>query len=212
MPHPKQGYHLKDGTRVPGTTTIISKCKESGGLIHWAWNLGMQGKDYRAERDKAADAGTLAHALVEAHIGGDTAPPEATTNPKAVAAFQAYLSWEAATKLEIVDQEMSLVSEAYRYGGTPDAIGYLDGKLCLLDWKTSNSVYPDYLIQLAAYKQLVEENDIATIDGGFHLLRFAKEEGDFAHHFFPDLSLAWAAFVKMRGLYDDMAALKKRVR
>lgn len=71
MPHPRSGYHLKDGTRVPGTTTIIGRFKESGGLIWWAWDLGMKGLDYRDVRDKAADAGTLVHAMVEAHAAGE---------------------------------------------------------------------------------------------------------------------------------------------
>lgn len=62
---PTQVYRLKDGTRVPSVTTIISRFKESGGLVHWAWQLGIDGKDYRKVRDEAADAGTLAHALLE---------------------------------------------------------------------------------------------------------------------------------------------------
>ena len=59
--------------------------------------------------------------------------------------------------------------------------------LVLLDYKTSNGVYSDMLIQLAAYKNLWEENrpDL-PITGGCHLLRFAKERGDFAHHYFKN--------------------------
>ena len=30
-------YKLKDGTLVPGTTTIMGAFKDSGGLVHWAW-------------------------------------------------------------------------------------------------------------------------------------------------------------------------------
>ena len=66
MPTAKAGYYLVDGTRVPSVTTVLGRFKESGPLIHWAWGLGIQGKDYREERDKAADAGTLAHAAVAA--------------------------------------------------------------------------------------------------------------------------------------------------
>ena len=62
---PTQPYLLKSGERVPGTTTIIGRFKESGALIHWAWKLGMEGRNYREVRDSAADAGTLAHAMIE---------------------------------------------------------------------------------------------------------------------------------------------------
>lgn len=53
MPHPKQGYFTKDGVRVPGTTTIISRFKESGALIYWAYNRGKEGLELYESRDKA---------------------------------------------------------------------------------------------------------------------------------------------------------------
>lgn len=34
MPHPKGGYFLSGSERVPGVTTILSRFKESGGLIY----------------------------------------------------------------------------------------------------------------------------------------------------------------------------------
>jgi hypothetical protein len=83
--------------------------------------------------------------------------------------------------------------------------------LVLLDYKTSNGVYSDMLIQLAAYKNLWEENrpDL-PITGGCHLLRFAKERGDFAHHYFQELDDEWEQFLLFRQAYDLDKALKKR--
>lgn len=213
MPTPKRGYFLKDGTKVPGVTTILSRFKSSGGLIHWAWNLGMQGLDYRDVRDSAASSGTLAHALVDADIHGlpcDTSAYPDEIRSKAEAAYGSYLEWKRQTNLKPVATEMQLVSEKYKYGGTPDAILAQD-KLSLGDWKTGN-VYPEMLIQLAAYKNLWEENfPDKPIVGGFHLLRFSKEHGDFTHHYWSELDLAWRAFVLMRELYDIDLQLKNRV-
>lgn len=219
MPTPKAGYFLADGTRVPGTTTIIGRYKDSAGLMHWAFKQGKAGKErLYEEAEKAADIGTLAHAMVENHIKGDDphaalaeAPPDMLE--KAESSFKAYLAWESMTKLRVIDQEMQLVSEKYRYGGTPDAIGIINNELCLLDWKTSNSVYGDYLVQLAAYRNLWEEhNPDRPLTGGFHLLRFAKEYSDFAHHYYPNLDSAWRAFVLMRELYDIDRELKARTK
>lgn len=221
MPTPRQGYFLHDGTKVPGTTTIIGKFKESGGLIQWAYKMGReheglarQGKDAPRHLydvvDKAADIGTQAHELVELHIA-EREIDFSTYDQKAKDAFDAYLSWEGQSKLHIVEQEIMLVSEEYRFGGTPDAIGEIGGELCLVDWKTSNSVYLDHLIQLAAYRQLWNENNPQRpLTGGSHLCRFAKDHGDFAHHYYPNLDEAWRAFVLMRELYDITAQLKKR--
>lgn len=213
MPTPRKGYFLKDGTKVPGTTTIIGRFKESGGLIHWAWNLGMEGKNYRDVRDNAADIGTLVHDRVEKFIKGEEwNPPEGTSTEaleKVASGFNAYRSWQDQSKLEVIETEMQLVSETYRFGGTPDAIGRLGNALVLLDWKSSNAVYGDYLVQLAAYGHLLQEVRNVEIVG-YHLCRFSKEHGDFSHHYYQDLSEAWRAFVLMRELFDIDKQLKKR--
>ena len=222
MAHPKGGYRNKDGVRIPGTTTIIGRFKDSGGLLHWAFKQGQAAErgeinSLYDKRDEAAESGTLAHEMVEAHINGEEFKPSKLEHSHEVVkqaekAFNAYLLWESMTKLEIVDQEMQLVSEEYQFGGCPDAIGTINGELCLIDWKTSNGVYPDYLMQLAAYKQLWEENHPdKPLTGGFHLCRFAKEYGDFTHHYFDELDDAWEQFKLFRQAYDLDKKLKKRV-
>lgn len=218
---PKAGYKNAAGESVPGVTTIIGRFKDSGPLLFWAFGQGKlaeQGKisNLYDKRDEAAEAGTLAHALIEATIhGGDPAAlcaahPIAETREKAWNAWNQYKKWAAQTGIEIVATEMPLVSEKYQFGGTPDAIGRLGGELVLLDWKTSNGVYQDYLIQLAAYKVLIEECTKYRITGGFHLLRFAKESADFAHHYWGELDDAWRTFVLFREAFDLDKKLKKR--
>lgn len=213
MPTPVQGYFNAAGQRIPGTTTVISRFKESGGLIHWAWQLGKDGKDYRVERDTAANAGTMAHAMVEQWIKGEAPMVEGPEDvvKKARGAFEAFLEWAEQTKLKVTHTEIRLVSEKHQFGGTLDAM-LVNGKLALGDWKTANAVYADNMIQLAAYHALWEENfPDQPITGGHHLLRFAKEHGDFAHYYWPDLSEAWTAFKHMRALYDLDKSLRKRI-
>lgn len=213
MPTPKKGYFLKDGVRVPGTTTVIGRFKDSGGLLHWAFKQGKDGKD-RLYDEVATDIGTAAHAMVEAHIKGETVS-NALVEPEMIdaanSAFAAYLTWSENFKVQIVAQEIQLVSEIHRYGGTPDAVGMIGNQLVLLDWKTSNAIYTDHLVQLAAYKNLWEENyPERPLTGGSHLLRFAKEHGDFAHHYFPNLDNAWRQFRLFREAYEIDKELKKR--
>ena len=222
MPMPRNGYYLKDGTRVPGTTTVIGRFKESGALLRWAFQQGKDGKnDLYEDRDKAADIGTCVHNMVERNVRGggveecramaDEILPTPEMRAKAMSGFDAYLAWARNCKIEIIAQEIQMVSEAYRFGGTPDAIGKIGDDLVLLDYKTSNGVYTDYLIQLAAYKNLWEENHPdKPINGGFHLLRFAKEHGDFAHHYYAKLDEAWRQFVLLREAYEIDKQLKKR--
>lgn len=212
---PTQPYRNKAGKRIPSVTTILSRFKEAGGLVHWAWDLGIQGLDYRKVRDDAAGAGTLAHAMVEADIRGLPQPEMNGNDPetwgKALSAYDAYQRWRQQTQLKPEHTEVSMTCECHQIGGTLDTI-LVQGKRSMGDWKTANSVYAENLCQLAAYKHLWEYNNPGQpIDGGFHLLRFSKAGGDFAHHFWPNLDEAWEAFEHMRCLYDLMARLKERV-
>jgi hypothetical protein len=216
---PTQPYRLQDGTRVPGTTTVIGACHLGSidGLLGWANSLGRQGKDHKEERDKAADAGSACHEMVDCRakkIPFDPSSYQPQAIEKATGAFNAYLSWERQTNLRIVESELPLVSERYRYGGTLDAM-LVNGLLSLGDWKTSNSLRASMLCQLAAYRNLWEENrPDQPITGGFHLLRFSRPEHPddpvhFSHHYWSDLTLAWEAFKHMRELYDIHARLRK---
>lgn len=212
MPTPKHGYYLADGSRVPSVTTIISRFKEAGGLVHWAWQLGKEGKDYREERDRAADAGTMAHSAVEAwiHKQGFEFTGDEDVCRKAKKCFEAFLEWANQSNLKVTHTEVGLVSERHRFGGTLDAI-LIGNSRAMGDWKSSNRIYGEYLIQLAAYGKLWEENHPdEPITGGFHLLRFDKEFGDFHHHYWGELDNAWKAFLHLRELYEIDKELKKR--
>lgn len=205
-------YKTKDGQKVPSVTTILGRFKEAGGLIHWAWEMGRDGKDYRAERDAAANSGTLAHSAVDAHIHSRpfTWPELGEVTARAMKSFDAYLEWAHQTDLKVTHTEMPLVSERYRFGGTFDAI-LVKGKRAMGDWKTSNGIYAEYLAQVAAYAILWEENfPDQPIDGGYHLLRFDKEYGDFHQHWWNELEAGKRYFLNLRAAFEDAKELKKR--
>lgn len=216
---PTQPYKV-DGARVPGVTTVIGRFKDSGGLMYWACEQGKaieRGEIERLydKRDEAASLGTIVHEMVETHIDGKeyTLPGWVTDeqNKQIMSGYGAYFEWQKNCGMEFIEQEMPLVSEEYLFGGCPDAVAEINGKICLIDWKTSNGVYPDYLIQLAAYKYLWEANRDTKIEG-FHLCRFSKDYGDFAHHYYPELDAAWEQFKLFRAAYDIDKELKKRAK
>lgn len=219
MPTPRAGYFLADGTRVPGVTTILSRWKESGGLLQWAFKQGQSGaRSLYEERDKAADIGTLAHAMAEQKLkGGDpesalaTAPEE--FKEKARNAYRMFETWLVNQRAEIISAETPLVSETLRIGGTPDFVLRMpNGKLAMGDIKTSNGIYRDNVLQVAAYGQLWDENHPDDpITEGFHVARFAKEFPDFEHRYFAEADNALALFKLLRQAYDLDAQLKKRV-
>lgn len=219
---PHGGYFLKDGTRVPGVTSILSRFKDSGGLLWWAFEQGkacQRGEiaSLYDKRDEAADAGTLAHLMVEHHLNGEPMPDVTKQSADIVAhatqGFENYKRWERDNKITIFAQEMQLVSEQYRYGGSPDAIGQDSaGKICMIDFKTSSGLYVDFLVQVAAYCILWDENHPElAINGECHILRFSKEHGDFHHHSWSDLSDAKEQFLLFLRAYELDKKLKKRL-
>jgi len=213
MPTPKAGYWI-DNVRVPSTTTITGRFKNADPLIWWAWNLGREGKDYREEKQKAADAGTAAHDMVEAFIRGrafDPTPYSVDALTKGENAFSAFRRWADQCRLKPEKTELALVSRRFRYGGTIDAVA-IEGQLRILDWKSSNGLYPDYLLQLAAYGQLWNENNPSQPVEGYDLVRFSKDDNaDFAHHSFTSLNKELSQFLLFRKAYQNEQQLKKRI-
>ncbi len=225
MARPSQGYYNAAGGKVPGTTTVIGRFKESGGLVQWAYKSGREHEQLVAQGkvaprhlydvvDSAALSGTIAHDMIEAHIlGQDYSPKDAPGDVMARAqnAFAQFLEWREQSSIDIIATENAYVSERYQFGGTVDAIGRDGrGRIVLLDWKSSNAIYRDMLIQLAAYALLLEECT-EWKPAGFHILRVAKESADFEHRYFGELDDAKTSFIKMRELYDLDLMLKKRV-
>jgi hypothetical protein len=211
-----QPYKDRSGRRIPSVTTVISRFRDASGLLYWANQQGLEGKTLDESRSEVTTPGTIGHLMVEAHIHGQEYSPQqypADLVAKARAAFAAYLRWERMTAITFRHTEVSLISDKHRFGGTLDAVGVIGNELVLCDWKCANSIYADYLFQLAAYKLLWEENfPWHPIVGGFHLGRFARERGDFSHHYFPALDDEAETFLAMRSLYDRVKKTEKRVR
>lgn len=215
---PKGGYRNKAGEKCPGVTTILGRFKESGGLIQWAYNCGKEGIDLNAARDRAADAGTLAHDMVDAYLHNRQFDP--TQHDKAVIAnaehaFLGFLEWQKQTSLHLVASEVSLVSELYNFGGTFDSALVAD-TLRLLDYKTSSGVYTEMLVQVAgAYSLLWQEHYPDKPLHGVDILRISKPDApddpvSFHHHHWSAevLPLAQRQFILLREAYDLDKRLK----
>ena len=202
-------YYTKDGVLVVGVTTVLGIIAKPN-LIHWAWKLGMDGKDYRQVRDSAADIGTLAHYLIKCHLKKEEPDLKSYSQvniDKAKKAFEAFLEFEKRNNMQPIIIEQSFVSDKNFYGGTPDWYGKVNGKLTLVDFKTSKGLYPEMRLQLAAYGKLLEENGHKVEDT--HLLQIDKETGEFHHHIVNDLEESWKLFYLLLQAYPIKKKLWK---
>jgi hypothetical protein len=209
-----QKYPLKDGTDVPGASTIAKIGEDTSGLIHWAWKLGMDGQDYRKVRDKAADIGTVAHFMIECFLHNhepDLSEYSPADVENARIAFQNFRRWWDEEGLTVIEPEVQLVSEDYLFGGTIDAPSRdRDGKIVLLDWKTSNSIVGAHKVQLAAYEQLWNENRPDMKIQRRAIVRIGKERaGDFEVSDIFSIQHYWTVFQAKLNLHYAQLQLKK---
>lgn len=209
-------YKNASGRRVPSVTTILAQNGwNKRPLMIWAHRLGLDGKSMDEAREAAADAGTCAHDLIECWIRKTT--PDLSKYPtdilsKAMQCYENFISWQRKMAFEPLYPELELVSEDHQYGGCLDLVARIDGKICLFDWKSSEGVYPDYLMQAIAYKHLWDENasamkgmgleSLGKMKGGIYLLQIRKESAAWANHWWEDCPPAWEAFMLLRRLYE----------
>ncbi len=209
----KEKYRLQDGTMVPGVTTILSVLAKPA-LVPWANKLGLQGIDVRKYVDDKADIGTLAHAMILAHLEGkkpDTSDYSQKQIDQAENSFLSYLEWEKGKEIKPVLLEKPLVSEVHKYGGTPDFVGYIDGIPAIMDFKTGAGIYkPEMPMQLAAYSRLVREATEIEPES-YLILRIGRDESEgFETCNIGNIDTYWAMFEKCLEFYKLNRSLNLR--
>lgn len=195
-------YKLPDGTRLPGVTTILGVLNKPA-LVPWANKLGLEGIDSSKYTDESARIGTLAHYLVQCHLTKqepDLSQYGSFEIDKAENSLISYFEWEKARVIEPIENELPLISETYRYGGTIDCYCNIDKEIWLLDFKTGKAIYPEMLIQLAAYRQLLVENGFPVEKA--KILRIGRDETEgFEERTITNFDLQWEMFQHCLAIY-----------
>jgi hypothetical protein len=153
-------YYLADGTWVPGVTTITG-ILDKPALKYWANKIGLQGIKIKEYVDVLAEIGHAAHEMVEADFQ-NVEPDLSEYSPKQVSlaenGFLSYLKWREGKEITPMGNEVKLVSEKMRVGGTSDIICEINGEVWLIDLKTGSGIYPEMEMQASAYAEIGREN------------------------------------------------------
>lgn len=159
-------YQRGEDTYYPSVTTILSAFPVDPFFLEW---LTETGKNSEIIRQKAAREGSMVHDAIEKLCKGETIE---WTNDYGNAKYPLNV-WQMILKFkdfydtyhpETICNEQFVFSDEYQFAGTADYLCKLDGKIWLLDWKTSNAVHPSYMLQLAAYRQALLETKGIDID------------------------------------------------
>jgi len=208
-------YKTKDGTRVPGVTTVLGVINKPE-LMYWAWDLGFKKIDYKKYVNETAKIGTLAHEMIQEHLGGNKVEYGAYTKDQINAAENSLLSyyeWERrqnSGKIETIHIELPLVSEIYKFGGTIDWYGKIGDDYWLIDIKTAKGLYPEHEMQVSAYFSMLIENGYKV--NGVRLLRVGRSEDEgFDDHVLSDKRLmqGWEVFKCALDLYRAKQQFEK---
>lgn len=160
--------------------SVFKKIKAMTGKEYYAFLKEAKGA-FRRHTKEASDSGTIAHDYIENHICERPQPKELTklisADLKAKNSVKAFSAWEKAHKVEWVASELIIGSEINEFGGTLDAIAYVENIPSLIDFKTSNQISADYFLQTAAYQIALEEMGFQPLQR--IILRIPKNGNDF---------------------------------
>jgi len=205
-------YKSKDGTIIPGVTTIIGQLDDgkSGALAGAANKLGLKGIDSRKLWGEMADIGTLAHAFIVADVKGEKADTSDYSQDMISQAENSYLSWLEWRKGKVLEPtltETPLISEKFQYGGTLDYYGKIDNILVLNDYKTGG-IYRIAYIQCCGYIQLLIENGHKVPEKIIILGLPRTLDEKFQEVTYTNFDTGIKTFLILRELYDVLKEVK----
>ena len=165
-------------------------------------------KAHRERLEDAGNVGTQAHNWIEGFIKKQLEHPSKDLLSHVDSIFEdervnnccaAAISWMINHNVRWRCTERKIYSRSLKYAGTLDGIAVVDScsdpeccpvpfkdHLSLIDWKSSNQLYTEYLYQTAAYQYAYEEETGEEIKDRW-LIRLGKEDGKFeAWHVQPE--------------------------
>lgn len=158
---------------------------------------------FQRQSKEAADLGSQIHAWCEDYINSlistgtqPTLPDKSDPRFNGVLAF---LRWKDEHGVKFVSSERIVYSKQHDFVGRCDAEAIVDGKHCLIDFKTSNAkkdggVYSEWKLQTAAYQKALEEEGV-KFDGPRMIARFDKTSGTPEIYILEDVDKDFAAFL-----------------
>lgn len=147
-------YETSTGKAYPSVTSVLGMMDKSS-LFEWRKRVGEEEANRISAR--ASRRGTVIHSLCEDYLYGKNPEPSM---------FDAQVFNSIKPHLDKIDNihalESKLYSDFLQVAGTVDCIAEYDGKLSVIDFKTSRRLktkeeIPGYFIQTAAYAVAFEE-------------------------------------------------------
>jgi len=218
-----------NGKIVDGVTSIIQIVDKSGPLMYWAVGQAMDylrnnlkpgkaldeieireileeaSKQHRLSKTRAGNVGDLTHEYIEKAMKGEK--PKMPVNKQIRNGIKAFVKWAKENNFKPKLVEKKVYSKRFRYAGTMDIEGLVNGKLAIIDIKTSNGIYDEMRYQVAAYQNAREEETGKKYEERW-IIRLGKEDGEFEAVRLDDYEKDFKAFLAALILYRRKKELK----
>lgn len=166
---PESPYVYKGLYQVPRVTEILSSTNHEQYLLNWANGIGFKHRKYSTVLEEASGIGSATHNAIEKKLQFndelDLTKLEPVVRGKVSNAYQSFLLWYEEVEplgFKILKEEEPLITKYF--GGTLDLLVQIGDSIVLVDFKTSNHPNFKYFLQLAAYKDVLEQEYGIKID------------------------------------------------
>jgi len=139
-------YQTPDGTLYPSITTVLSKTTDMSGLDDWRQKVGKDVADKISA--ESLTHGTMTHQLCEDFLNNRPSVGNfSDTSKNHFENLKPYLQ----KMNNIRGTELPLYSDEFQIAGTCDCIAEYDGRLSVIDFKTSRGKLMEYYDKVQNY-------------------------------------------------------------
>jgi hypothetical protein len=196
---------------VPSVTWICDHYPKGVAFYKWLASKGWD--ESQAIKTAAGDKGSKVHYAIRDLIEGKAVMIDAkyknnSTGEEEELSFEeydcimAFVLWHKEAKPKFIAWEFSVWGDGY--AGTVDLLCEIDGHLYLVDFKTSQSIWPSMEIQVSAYKHALEDQaaavgaKLAILQVGYRLNKKRYKFTEVEDHFneFLAAKVIWAKETK----------------
>ena len=201
-------YVGEEKEEYPSVTTILNKVIAKPYLMYWAVKeavsyigenldrvinkeiilnsenaikiLNEAKKTHEKIRDEAGEIGKETHSIIEKinnHEVLDEKQME-KLDKRIRNSVNAYLFWKKQVGFEPEKSEFICYSKKHKFAGKIDCVGKINNELVIVDFKTTNAIYPEYWLQVAGYYGAFSEMFPDEKIKGCYIVRFGKEDGE----------------------------------
>lgn len=196
-----------DGEPIVGVTTMLSMgVPHEQGLLEYFKRTDKDTQDQILLDSQ--ERGTNVHQTIEALLLGEKVHPKSLTREaerRGVAAFIDFYLTVQPTDV-ITEQVVAYDDGKYKFAGTLDFIGTINGKRILIDLKTSKIPSIKHSLQAQAYKKAVKQSTGENIDDCYVLYLGTTHKGTRSKeddNGIPNTGLMWAIYKSTKS-FDDV--------